>query len=255
MQSNYLEVLFTPADFGLLAKRDLRGSVCVVFDVLRATSSMITALANSAGAILPVAEISEAVALRTRDPQILLAGERDGLKIEANLTGSIGFDLGNSPREFTPETVRGRKIAMTTTNGTRALRACLGADKILIASFLNLRATAEFLRAQQLKQLILVCSGTFEEAALEDVLCAGGLLQALGKELEKYRTADSVSIARIIYEKTKGNILGAISNSRNGRRLLSRPELKEDVAWCAQRDIFNLVATMDSTGCITKATA
>src|SRR5438132_14086082 len=108
-----LEVLFTPAEFRALKERDLSQTVCVVFDVRRATSTMVTALANGARALLPVAEISEALAARQRDRQILLAGERDGVRIPAKLTGSISFDFGNSPREFTKEKVAGKLIAMT----------------------------------------------------------------------------------------------------------------------------------------------
>src|SRR5881392_2676176 len=133
-----LEVLFTPADFASLEGRDLSETVCVVFDVLRATSSVITALANGTSAIIPVAEISEALTLRRKDPSILLAGERDGVRILNHLTGSIAFDLGNSPREFTRAKIAGRPIAMTTTNGTRALRACSRAWTTFIGSFLNL---------------------------------------------------------------------------------------------------------------------
>src|SRR5690242_13629107 len=105
-----LEMLFTPAEFGALAQRDLRQTVCVVFDVLRATSSIITALANGAEAIVPVEEIPEALAVRAQRPDVLLAGERDGLRIPAALTGSIAFDLGNSPREFTRQVVQGKTI-------------------------------------------------------------------------------------------------------------------------------------------------
>src|SRR5258706_13679275 len=112
-----LEVLFAPAEFAALGQRDLSGTVCVVFDVLRATSSMVTALANGASAIVPVAEISEALSIRERDPHILLAGEREGLRIQSDLTGGIAFDLGNSPREFKRKKVIVRTIAMTTTNG------------------------------------------------------------------------------------------------------------------------------------------
>src|ERR1035438_1473424 len=91
-----LEVLFAPAEFALLGQRDLSQTVCVVFDVLRATSTMVTALGNGAAAIAPVAEISEALGIRQRQPEVLLAGERDGLRIEGHLTAGIGFDLGNS---------------------------------------------------------------------------------------------------------------------------------------------------------------
>ena len=136
-----IEVLFTPAEFEALSKRDLSETVCVVFDVLRATSSMVTALANGAEAIIPVSEISEALEIKREDPNVLLAGERNGLRIEANLTGSISFDLGNSPREFTKNRVAGKRIVITTTNGTRALRSCGHAKTVLIGSFLNLEAT------------------------------------------------------------------------------------------------------------------
>src|SRR5262249_17947241 len=126
----------------------LNGTVCVVFDVLRATSSMVTALANGAAAIFPVAEISEALALRRDRPDLLLAGEREGVRISRDLSDGVPFDFGNSPREFTRDKVQGRTIAMTTTNGTRALRACARASKVFIGSFLNLAATTEVLRRE-----------------------------------------------------------------------------------------------------------
>src|SRR5258705_11586116 len=106
--STSLEVLFAPAEFAALEALDLSGAVCVVFDVLRATSSMVTALANGASAVVPVAEIPEALSIRERDPRILLAGERDGLRIQSDLTGGVPFDLGNSPREVTREKVNGK---------------------------------------------------------------------------------------------------------------------------------------------------
>jgi hypothetical protein len=119
--STTLEVLFAPAEYASLNQHDLRQTVCVVFDVLRATSTMVAALDNGAAAIVPVADIAEALDLRRREPDVLLAGERNGLRIQGDLTGGIEFDLGNSPREFTRARVEGRTIVMTTTNGTRAL--------------------------------------------------------------------------------------------------------------------------------------
>src|SRR5262249_10980727 len=162
--------LFTPADFSDLRKSDLQNTACVVFDVLRATSSMVTALANGAEAVQAVEEIPEALAVRKRQPGVLLSGEREGLRISVELTGSVAFDLGNSPREFVSEKVKGKTLVMTTTNGTRALRACATAQLLLASSFLNLTATANFIRSQKPDHLLLVCSGTFYEAAYEDVL-------------------------------------------------------------------------------------
>ena len=132
-----IEVMFTPADFRALRQRDLADATCVVLDVLRATSVMVTALANGAAAFIPVEEISTAIALKRERPEALLAGEREGLRIGSALSGGTEFDLGNSPREFTPTKVKGRTIISTTTNGTRALRACLGAGVVVIGSFLN----------------------------------------------------------------------------------------------------------------------
>src|SRR4029079_16621690 len=91
----------------------------------------------------------------------------------------VDFDLGNSPRELSDERVRGRTIVMTTTNGTRALRACVGAPLVLLGSFRNLRALAERLRASPPRRLLLVAAGTGEDAALEDKLAGGGPFERL----------------------------------------------------------------------------
>jgi 2-phosphosulfolactate phosphatase len=243
-----LEVLFAPAEFSALRERDLSNSVCVVFDVLRATSSMVTALANGAEAIVPVSEITEALKIRERDPSVLLAGERQGVRIEGELTGGIAFDLGNSPREFTREMVNGKTIVTTTTNGTRALQASAGAKAVFAASFLNLRATVDKLAGAE--NLILVCSGTFEQAAYEDVLAAGAMCDLLWKECDAGAIADSAHMARRLYLMEKDNLVLAVSSSRNGRRLLSIPELRDDVKFCAQRDTFKLVAELGKSGSI-----
>ena len=174
-----IDAILSPAELSALVRRDLRATACVVFDILRATSTFVTALQNGAKEIIPVSEISEAVAIRQQQPDVLLAGERDGVKIHAAQSGGIDFDFGNSPREFTPEKVRGKTIVSTTTNGTRALRACAGAKMILASSFLNLSATAKFLTKSQPGEILLVCAGTGEGVALEDVLAAGALTEIL----------------------------------------------------------------------------
>ena len=177
-----IDAILSPAELPALPKRDLSKSICVVFDVLRATSTFVTALHNGAKAIIPVSEISEALAIRKKQPDVLLGGERDGVKIRAAQTSGVDFDFGNSPREYTPEKVRGKTIVSTTTNGTRALRACAGAQTVLAASFLNLTATAQFIRRLQPAQIVLVCAGTRENIATEDVLAAGALGEMLVNE-------------------------------------------------------------------------
>jgi 2-phosphosulfolactate phosphatase len=249
-----LEVLFSPAELAVLKERDLSGTICVVFDVLRATSSMVTALSNGASAILPVAGIPEALKVRQREPEVLLAGERDGLRIRSNLTGSIDFDLGNSPREFTRDRVSGKNIVMTTTNGTQALRACAQAKAVFVSCFLNLRTTSacvqEELGKSDKPDVILVCSGTLAQAAYEDVLAAGALCDALWdlECLSNAAIADSAKMARSLFQLEQDDLSAALKKSRNGLRLLSRPELAADVDFCAQRDASTLVVEMGRDG-------
>jgi 2-phosphosulfolactate phosphatase len=247
-----LEVLFTPADFDALKSRSLDNALCVVFDVFRATSSMITALANGAAAVIPVGEISEALAIRKSESGVLLAGERDGVRIRAALTDGVDFDLGNSPREFTREKVSGKTIVTTTTNGTRALRSCAHAKTVLAGSFLNLDATAGEIRNLNPENLIVICSGTFDETALEDVLGAGALCDLLWKDFQDAKISDSAIIARKIFQPAENDLLKAASESRNGRRLLGNPDLRDDVAFCLQRNIFQFAASLRKDGKVLK---
>lgn len=237
-----LEVLFTPADFEQLPARGPMGATCVVFDVLRATSSMITALAHGAREVLPVRTIEEALAVRASRPDVLLAGEREGQRIGAGLTGGVEFDLGNSPREFTADRVAGRCLAMTTTNGTRALRACAGAGRVLVGAFLNLGRLIAELRAQPPRELIVIASGTFEQAALEDTLAAGALVDALWPLYAEGEVADSAAMARALHQLHGHDLEAALRLARNGRRLLAQPALRDDVPFCARKDAFPLLA-------------
>jgi 2-phosphosulfolactate phosphatase len=254
-----VEVILTPAELPALARRDLRDAVCVVFDVLRATSTFVTALQNGAKAIVPVSEIAEALAWRQKQPDVLLGGERDGVKIRASQTGGIDFDLGNSPREYTPEMVRGKTIVSTTTNGTRALRACAGAQTVLAASFLNLTATVDFIKKLRPTQVVPVCAGTHENPALEDVLAAGALckmldellspaLSSLGRGEGVLELSDSAEMARATYTQAKSDLAAAVGRSENARRLLGIPELRDDVSFCLQRDRYPLVVKRAADG-------
>jgi 2-phosphosulfolactate phosphatase len=268
-----IDAILSPADLPALARRDLRDTACVVFDVLRATSTFVTALHNGAKAVIPVAEIFEALALRQKQPGVLLGGERDGVKIRAAQTGGGDFDLGNSPREYTPEKVRGKTIVSTTTNGTRALRACAGAQTVLAASFLNLTATAKLVQQLRPAEVLLVCAGTRENIATEDVLAAGALAETLirwgettgePKREQKHlgsrgrsphqkdacEFSDSAETARNAWRKAKSNLLEVVSKAENARRLLAIPELRDDVAFCLQPDVFDLVAALGRDGTI-----
>jgi 2-phosphosulfolactate phosphatase len=181
---------------------------------------------------------------------VLLAGERDGFRILAPLTGGVDFDLGNSPREFRAGRVHGRTIVMTTTNGTRALRGCVGALRVLAGSWLNLGSLVKAIERHRPNRLLLVCSGTLEQAALEDALAAGALADAIWPLYEDGTVADSAQIARHLYRSFAADPQAAMRFSRNGRRLLESPELRADVAVCFQRDQFDVLAELDSTGAV-----
>ena len=268
-----IEAALSPTELPALANRDLRRTVCVVFDVLRATSTFVTALHHGAKAIVPVSEIAEALAFRRKQPEVLLGGEREGVKIRAAQTGGVDFDLGNSPREYTPAVVRGKIIISSTTNGTRALRACAGASTVLAASFLNLAATVRFVSQRRPQELLLVCAGTRDNVATEDVLAAGALCELLldafsmnpgapasRRHLEKTPKGHagetpalpSVSAATALdaWRKSKSDLLKVVSEAENARRLLAIPELRDDVAFCLQRDICNLVAILHPDGAL-----
>jgi 2-phosphosulfolactate phosphatase len=219
-----------------------------VFDVLRATTSMVTALANGAQGIIPVTSISAALGWRRRRPQALLAGERHGLLIGSDQTGGRPFDLGNSPREFI--NVSDRMIIMTTTNGTLALQACQGAHKVFVCSMLNLSATAEAVLRAKPAHLLLVCGGTYDQVAAEDVLAAGAFCDEVWQAVEPDACSDSACLARRLYRMEKGNLARAFGKSRNGRRLRSSLKLRADVAWSARRDVFPLVAMLGKDGVV-----
>jgi len=243
-----LEVLFTPADFKALEKQDLSQTTCVVFDVLRATSSIIAALANGANAILPCGDIPEALTAQRNNPGMLLAGERNGFRITSTLTGGVDFDLGNSPREFTRDKVAARSIVITTTNGTRALRACARAKMVFVGALLNLTATAQALKNEKPKHVLLICSGTHERPAYEDVLGAGALCDLIGREFPAETIVDSAMMARQLYLNAKSDLVAALKNSENGKRLLTIPDLQADIEFCAQRDKLQIVPVLGKDG-------
>jgi len=170
-----IDVYFTP--LGLTAG-ELTGRAAVVIDVLRATSTIVTALAAGAKAIVPAASSEEVVRLTANLEKngIVLAGERRLQKIE-------GFNLGNSPREMTKDAVGGKTLFLATTNGTPALLAAQGGDPVLVAAALNFSAVAE--RARHLfterGELVIICAGREKQFALEDAYTAGRLIKAVKK--------------------------------------------------------------------------
>lgn len=163
-----IDIVFTADE---ATKEKTQGKICVIIDVLRATSVMITALQNGAEKIYPFKDI-ETIQEKCRNlKNIIKCGERNALKIP-------GFDLGNSPLEFTKEFVSGKDIYMSTTNGTKAIENSKNADKILICAFLNIHSVVEKI-IEYNKDTVIVCAGTNGKFSLDDALCAGLIIKDL----------------------------------------------------------------------------
>jgi 2-phosphosulfolactate phosphatase len=203
----------------------------VVIDVLRATSSVVMALAAGAKAVIPSATSEEAVRLTANLEKngFVLAGERRMLKVE-------GFGLGNSPREMTAEAVGGKTVFLATTNGTPALVAAQGGDPVLVAAALNFSAVAE--RARTLfadrGDLVIICAGREKQFALEDAYTAGRLIKAVKKGVRKVTLNDAGQVSLDLAAQ-HGGWLDAFGAS-DAARQLTDVGLGEDVVFCAHPD-------------------
>lgn len=207
--------------------------VAVVIDVLRATTWVATALEWGAWGVRPVREVEAARALaqslREAGQGVLLAGERGGLPPQ-------GFDLGNSPAELMGLELRGRRLVLTTTNGTRALEAVAGSGEVLVTSLRHGEATARYL-ARRGRPVRLVCAGTEGRLSLEDLLAAGWVvrhLQRLGVQLQ---LADTARVAEALAVAWEGRELEALRAAEHGQYLVGLG-FAQDLALAAQRDVW-----------------
>ena len=207
----------------------------VVIDVLRATSVMVYAMAHGAKEIVPVKTVEEAFQLAktfTRNTT-LLGGERESNRIE-------GFDLGNSPREYTSEEVVGKRLVLTTTNGTRAFHSVSSAAEILVGSFFNVTATAQRCLDGE-RDILLFPSGDEGNFSLEDTVCGGMVIDRIVKKVKKPVTlTDTSHSAHILFQRFQANLVEAFYLSSHGKDLVDRGH-GEDLPYCAQVDITNMV--------------
>lgn len=234
-----LDVALLPSEVVSRARQDHDKAVCIVLDVFRATSSIVTALAHGASCVIPIEDPARARWLKGAFPDALLAGEEQGLK-------PWRFDLGNSPSEFACASVIGKTILMATTNGTRAILAYAGFLKLYVGSLLNLSATVDTTVTQLqsgLKDVRIVCAGTRKEFAWEDAIAAGAYAAAIMAKVPGLALSDSTKAVLSIYQSLDGKrslaqILGA---GRNGQQLRELG-LGDDIDWCARIDQFPVVA-------------
>lgn len=213
----------------------IRGKTAIVIDALRATSVMAAALAAGASCIVPTDTVESARQL-AREGDVL-AGERHGLPIP-------GFSLGNSPAEFRRETVWGRRIVMTTTNGTQGIKKAADAAAVLTGSFLNASACARAAWRMQ-RDIVLICSGTENTFALEDGLCAGCIAHAVRMAAcgENVELGDFAAAMENAYTAAAYRLEDDLRRSASGRRL-ARIGREDDIAYCAAVDLLDVVPVL-----------
>jgi len=210
---------------------DFKGKIAVVVDVLRATTTIITAFEFGVKCILPVESIEQC-----RDFQMkgyIGAAERGGKKVE-------GFKLGNSPFDFLNPCYAGKKIVFTTTNGTKTISSIKTAERIIFGAFVNLEAVSGYLNDLK-KDVIIVCAGWEGEVNLEDTLFAGALISKLTSSFSK--EGDAAILAHRLYTQTGDDLTGSLEESSHIRRL-RKLDLQRDIDFCLELNKYDIIPEM-----------
>lgn len=213
-----IEVCYSPQSYPLFHNPN---SIVVVIDILRATSAITTAFFNGVAKMIPVETVDEA--RKYKENGFLVAAERDAEIVP-------GFDLGNSPFGYMNAKVKGKTIAITTTNGTQAINAAKTANKIIIGSFLNCDTVVEYLKKEK-KDVLFLCAGWKNKFNLEDTLFAGAVAEALIYKYDFTSSCDSTIAAMELYKLAKHDLYGFLANSSHRNRL-AKLDLERDIRYC-----------------------
>lgn len=218
-----------------ISEAHAKGKHVVVIDVLRASSTISAASENGVERIIPVATVEDAKKLLpTLDRKsTLLGGEREGRKIE-------GFDLGNSPIEYTPDAVAGKTIILATSNGTAAIACSAPAKEIVIASFLNLSACVAHLVSARPKGVVVLCAGNLGQLAVEDFVCGGMFVDRMDRATRARLSLNDGAVAARTLASTMTDIAEVVRDSSHGRRL-AELGFAADLEFCASLDRYSTV--------------
>lgn len=224
-----LEVCLSPA---LLHLYDTKDTIVVIIDVFRATSTIAAALHNGARAVIPIASVEECISLTNTIDGCITAGERDGKVVP-------GLQYGNSPLEYSATFVKGKTLALTTTNGTKLLHMVEDADTIITGSFLNLEAVCTYLRNRKQK-VLLACAAWKDRVNMEDTLFAGAVAEALKDDFDLL--CDSAQMALNLYRQaqTYPSLLEFLKPSSHYKRL-SNFGLVGDMEYCTTPNLHPVV--------------
>ena len=226
--SNIVDVCLSP---DLIHLFSLKNKVVVIIDIFRATSVICTALNNGITEVIPISDLSQLNEFDSNN--FLIAAERDGKIVD-------GFKFGNSPLHYhnNPH-ILGKKLVLTTTNGTRAINLSKNeAESVIIASFLNITAVSDFLKKQQ-KDILILCSGWKGKISLEDTLFAGLMLEKLVK-LGFKSESDSSFLSRQLYNDSRTNLIKFALQSSHKKRT-ENLGIDKDLKFCLQLDVFDNV--------------
>jgi 2-phosphosulfolactate phosphatase len=232
-----IEVYFSPASIDELS---MRGRNVIIIDVLRASTTICAALRNGAREVIPTPDIENAtkISANLSGDSRLLGGERQGKMID-------GFDLGNSPLEYTQNKVGGKTIVFTTTNGAGTIYRCRYASLALVGSFVNISAIVQTIIDIGGTWTIL-CSGRQGEFSIEDATCAGTIISKVNA-VSAVETDDAGLTAVILYNKFKKNFLRMMKQSAHGKYLISLG-FEEDLKFCADIDSIPVIPILEGTG-------
>lgn len=211
-----------------------RGDIIAIVDVLRCSSTIITALVNGASEIIPVPTVSEARQIKQEHPNYLLAGERKGFKLKS-------FDLGNSPKEFNRERIGGRGIILTTTDGTKAFEIAKNAKHVLVGGFLNAEAVGKRIDEIAFKYkcgVSLIACGKKGKLSLEDFICAGKILDTM--PTNEFTFSDSARAALLAFKGAGDKTLELVRSCEHGK-YLKKIGLIEDIRFCLRTNFSNEV--------------
>lgn len=206
---------------------DLKSKIVVIIDVLRATSTITTILNNGALSVTAVENEDEAIAYQ--NSEYLVGGERGGKTIP-------GFDFGNSPFEYGPDKVEGKRVVLTTTNGTKCIEMARKAKYVILGSFLNLDQVCRFLDEKK-EDIVLLCAGWKDRVNMEDTLFAGAVCNGLA---EDYHFDDASLLAQNAYVIAQEDLYRHLQQSSHFERL-SKHGVDEDIEYCCQIDLIDIL--------------
>ncbi|MEQ8323368.1 MAG: 2-phosphosulfolactate phosphatase [Vicingaceae bacterium] len=228
MNSKKVEVSFSPALFSSYY-HDHQCNVVVV-DIFRATSAICTAFHFGIEELIPVSTLEEAIAYKKEG--YMVGAERNGEVVE-------GFDFGNSPFSYMDEKIKGKRVVLTTTNGTKAITVAKEAHSVLIGSFLNLKSLGNYLKNDG-RDVLILCAGWKNRFNLEDSLFAGALVKELQGSAQFSNLADSAIAVSHLYNLAQNDLYAFLENSSHRRRL-NRLQLEDDIRFCLQQSIYTVI--------------